>query len=207
MGFEISKNYLPQSFQLQVAAVYWDLPSFSLGLNAVLRDESLCVIWVRSHNCTDKEKSLHECTRNVNWKLKQFYSFPFPCSTFMLHMVYVCTLTSQFIQRWSTEKSIRQAGLRLVYYKQGLRRLSANKRKLVWKVLQTRLTLFVFFLCLSFGWWHPKIKFSSTCFGNIKNKTKKNIVNCTLVRWFILVCTVAWPDSNYTRAFITHHSV
>ena len=23
--------------------------------------------------------------------LKQFYSFPFPCSTFMLHMTYVCT--------------------------------------------------------------------------------------------------------------------
>ena len=31
----------------------------------------------------------------------------------------------------SIETSIRQGGLRLVYYKQRLRRLSANKRKLV----------------------------------------------------------------------------
>ena len=113
----------------------------------------------------------------------------------------------------SIETSIRQGGLRLVYYKQRLRRLSANKRKLVWKVLQTRLTLFVFSLYLSFGWWHPKIKFSSTCFGNIKYKTKKTVLivilffSCTLVRWFILFCTVAWPDSNHTRAFITQHSV
>ena len=42
---------------------------------------------------------------------------------------------------------------------------------------------------------HPKIKFSSTCFGEYKPlKLKKKcyfVVSCTLVRCFILVCTVA----------------
>ena len=92
-----------------------------------------------------------------------------------------------------------RSGLRLVYYKQRLRRLSTNKRKLVWKVLQTRLTLFVFFRCLSFGLYILKSSLVRPVLGNIKykNNKKKNSVNChfifscTLVRWFILVCTVA----------------
>ena len=120
----------------------------------------------------------------------------------------------QFIQRWSIETSIRQAGLRLVYHKQRLRRLSANKRKLVWKVLQTRLGNSICFLSLfEFRLVHPKIKFSSTCFGNIKYKTKKTVLlNCHFIFSCTLAmiddfCTVAWPDLDHTRSFITQHSI
>ena len=155
------------------------------------------------------------CGALANFSINSFTRFHFPAlpSCCIWRKCVPKSLNSYWGR--STEKSIRQAGLRLVYYKQRLRRLSANKRKLVWKVLQTRLTLFVFFLCLSFGLCILKSSLVRPVLGNIKykNNFKKNSVNChfifscTLVRWFILVCTVAWPDSNYTRAFITHHSV
>ena len=45
-------------------------------------------------------------------------------------------------------------------------------------------------------------------FWRSRYKTKKIkqfhchfIFSCTLMRWLFLVCTVAWPDSNHTRAF------
>ena len=70
------------------------------------------------------------------------------------------------------DREVRQAGLRLVYYNQRLRRLGANKRKLVCKVLQTLLTLFVFFLRLSFGLYILKSSFNLVrhVLGNIQYK-------------------------------------
>ena len=48
----------------------------------------------------------------------------------MLHMAYVCTYPSIHTEVIDKEVYTR-SGLRLVYHKQRLRRLSTNKRKLV----------------------------------------------------------------------------
>ena len=60
-----------KSASLQVCSLR--LSHTGLGLNAVMRDESPCVIWVWSRNCTDKDNSSHECTINT----VSFFSFIF----------------------------------------------------------------------------------------------------------------------------------
>ena len=102
----------------------------------------------------------------------------------------MCTESPQFILRRSTEKSIPQAGLRLVYYNQRLRRLSANKRKLVCKVLKTLLTLFVFFLRLSFGLYILKSSFNLVrhVLGNIQYKNNKKTVLIVILFFLVHSC-------------------
>ena len=116
-----------------------------------------CISLIKCVHCT---LSICGFFRNVLLRhISQFrYSFPFPCSAFMLFWrTCVPKSLNSCMLSWSIEKSKRRTGLRLVYYKEGFRRLSANKRKLVWKVLRTRLTLFVFFLGLGFGLYVLKV--------------------------------------------------
>ena len=52
-----------------------------------------CISLIKCVHCPLSICGLQECSFAEHWPIffKQFYSFPFLCSTLMLHMAYVCT--------------------------------------------------------------------------------------------------------------------